>query len=186
MRHRESMLSRYCNGAREERSTFYHDKKSSLSKNEEFFNGPINRGSSGWVGTRLASRASCSTHCSRFWKYSPPGQGCDSPAGYGLGINPAQRLTQVEHNAFQQATTYLEQVTGVEKLRGITVTTHVLEDNPAAAILAIAQQQHATLIVLCSHGETGLKRWMLGSITERILTTTKRPLLMVRPMPEKA
>lgn len=39
----------------------------------------------------------------------------------------------------------------------------------------------SALIVMSTHGRGGLERWMIGSVTERVLTTTKLPMLIVRP-----
>lgn len=98
-----------------------------------------------------------------------------------LGANPAQRFASIEHEAFAEATSYLEQLTRSKELQGLRVTTHVLRNNPAAEILAVAQQQHATLIVLCSHGETGLKRWILGSVALKVARQSSVPVLILRP-----
>ena len=37
------------------------------------------------------------------------------------------------------------------------------------------------LIAMATHGRGGLQRWAMGSVTERVLHMTKRPLLIVRP-----
>jgi nucleotide-binding universal stress UspA family protein len=37
------------------------------------------------------------------------------------------------------------------------------------------------LIVISTHGRGGLERWVMGSVTERILNATKLPMLIVRP-----
>ncbi|HEU5374943.1 MAG TPA: universal stress protein, partial [Ktedonobacteraceae bacterium] len=87
----------------------------------------------------------------------------------------------LEQERSQRATAYLEQVTESDELRGLSVTRHVLRDNPASAILAVAQQHHATLIVLCSHGETGLKRWVLGSVALKVARQSPVPVLILRP-----
>lgn len=100
---------------------------------------------------------------------------------FWLGINPIQHLTKSEQDATEQATAYLKQVAESEELLGLRVTTHVVTDNPAPAILAIAQQQNATLIVLCSHGETGLSRWMLGSVALKVARRSPVPVLILRP-----
>ncbi len=42
------------------------------------------------------------------------------------------------------------------------------------------------LIAMSTHGRGGLERWMIGSVTERVLNTTKLPLLVVRPERGKA
>jgi len=41
------------------------------------------------------------------------------------------------------------------------------------------------MIALVTHGRGGIKRWVIGSIAERVLHSTKLPLLIVRPQPKK-
>lgn len=98
-----------------------------------------------------------------------------------LGAKPAQRLMHIEQEGSQRATAYLEQIAESDELRGLLVTRHVRIDNPASAILAVAQEQHAALIVLCSHGETGLRRWVLGSVALKIARQSPVPVLILRP-----
>jgi len=75
---------------------------------------------------------------------------------------------------------------------GLHVTWSLREDADAAAtIIDVAEDgqggeargvsRQCDLICMATHGRRGLKRWMLGSITERVLHATKLPLLVVRP-----
>jgi nucleotide-binding universal stress UspA family protein len=41
------------------------------------------------------------------------------------------------------------------------------------------------MIAISTHGRSGLERWVMGSVTERVLGTTRLPMLIVRP-PKKA
>ena len=50
----------------------------------------------------------------------------------------------------------------------------------AAHILNAADSQHADLIVMSTHGLSGVTRWMLGSIADRVLRHATKPLLLVR------
>jgi nucleotide-binding universal stress UspA family protein len=71
--------------------------------------------------------------------------------------------------------------------RSITLDTDI-----AHALLRIAEDGRedeaieawsgCDLIALSSHGREGFERWVMGSVTERILNATKLPLLIVRPM----
>jgi len=61
------------------------------------------------------------------------------------------------------------------------VTTTVVDDTPARAIVATAERIDADLIIMGTHGRTGLRRAFLGSVAERVLRETKRPVLTVRP-----
>jgi nucleotide-binding universal stress UspA family protein len=59
-------------------------------------------------------------------------------------------------------------------------TEHLVELNPYQAILAKAQAVGADLIVVGSHGRTGLSRLLLGSETVKVLTHAKIPVLVWR------
>src|SRR5262249_2962310 len=51
-------------------------------------------------------------------------------------------------------------------------------------ILARAQTEPGTLIVMATHGHSGLKRWLLGSIAEKVLHGATNPLLLIRASEE--
>jgi len=56
----------------------------------------------------------------------------------------------------------------------------IMVDRPVTAIVKIAGQRHADLIVMGTHGRSGLSRVMLGSVTERVLREASCPVLTVR------
>jgi nucleotide-binding universal stress UspA family protein len=66
---------------------------------------------------------------------------------------------------------------------GDKVETRVVEALPADGIQELAGSTGADLIVMGTHGRTGFNRWMLGSVTERILRESPVPLLTVRAAP---
>lgn len=54
----------------------------------------------------------------------------------------------------------------------------------ASALLGVAEQAGpggCDLIAISTHGRDGLERWVMGSVTERLLNTTRLPMLIVRP-----
>jgi nucleotide-binding universal stress UspA family protein len=57
----------------------------------------------------------------------------------------------------------------------------IAEGNPAAVILAMARDIAADLLVLGTHGRSGFERWVLGSVTEKVLRTATCPVLTVPP-----
>ena len=66
-------------------------------------------------------------------------------------------------------------------LEGIEVDSAVLYDaDPAAAIVESARQHDADLIVMGSHGRTGLGRLLLGSVAERVIGKAACPVLVVK------
>jgi nucleotide-binding universal stress UspA family protein len=54
------------------------------------------------------------------------------------------------------------------------------DDQPHRAIVAAAARHHCGLIVMASHGRRGVGGVVLGSETQRVLTHTHRPVLVVR------
>lgn len=64
---------------------------------------------------------------------------------------------------------------------GPVVETKVAEGDPAGEIVEQARQLGAGLIVMGTHGARGLDRLMAGSVTERVLRTTRCPVLTVPP-----
>lgn len=75
---------------------------------------------------------------------------------------------------------YLEKVAQAEDLAGIQVEIKALFGAVAPTIIAAAEVYHASLIVMCSHGYTGFKRWMLGSVADKIARHAPVPVLILR------
>jgi nucleotide-binding universal stress UspA family protein len=64
-----------------------------------------------------------------------------------------------------------------EKVR---VTPLVGHGDAADEIVAIAEREEADLIVISTHGSTGLERWVFGSVAERVVRLSTVPVLTVR------
>ncbi|GHO48758.1 universal stress protein UspA [Ktedonospora formicarum] len=92
----------------------------------------------------------------------------------------AMMLPEVMEAERKEATDYLAQVAASPALRHLDVKTKVIEGETAHEILAFAHTQQADMIVLCSHGARGLKRWMLGSVAHKIARHSSVPVLILR------
>jgi nucleotide-binding universal stress UspA family protein len=67
-------------------------------------------------------------------------------------------------------------------LTGFPASAPVLEaGDPATAILATSRSRESDVIVMGTHGRTGLERALLGSIAERVIHDSEKPVLTVRP-----
>jgi nucleotide-binding universal stress UspA family protein len=75
---------------------------------------------------------------------------------------------------------YVEHVAASLRKDGLTVSTVVHEGNPAACIVQEAETVPNTLVAMCTHGRSGMTRWVLGSTTDKVLHATTHPLLIVR------
>lgn len=60
------------------------------------------------------------------------------------------------------------------------VSTHILFGDPGHRIAEFARQQQAELIVLPSHGRTGISRMLIGSVAERVVRLSHCPVLVLR------
>jgi nucleotide-binding universal stress UspA family protein len=79
-----------------------------------------------------------------------------------------------------------EMRTAFERLRkeGVTVEPIVKQGDPASRILESARELGADLIAMTTHGRSGVPRWLLGSVAEKVLRAANVPLLVVRPAKE--
>jgi nucleotide-binding universal stress UspA family protein len=79
-----------------------------------------------------------------------------------------------------QAHSYLDRVAQRSDLAGIALEKQVDLGDPAATILSHAEQQAVDLIVISSHGYTGLRRWLLGSVAEKVARHASAPVFVIR------
>ncbi len=70
-----------------------------------------------------------------------------------------------------------------ERIRksGVAVTSQVLEGPAAAEILGYASKGSHTIVVMTTHGRTGLRRWPFGGTAQKVLWGASGPVLLVRP-----
>jgi len=64
---------------------------------------------------------------------------------------------------------------------GVEIFTHALIGDPAAAIVDMAQDVDAELIIVGTHGRRGIKRLVLGSVAEEVMRAASCPVLVMRP-----
>lgn len=60
------------------------------------------------------------------------------------------------------------------------VRAQILEGNTAEQIIKLSQDTKGSLIAMCTHGQSGLKRWVLGGVTERVVHYSSSPVLVVQ------
>jgi nucleotide-binding universal stress UspA family protein len=66
--------------------------------------------------------------------------------------------------------------------RGIPATGHIVTDRePAGGILHFAEQSGADLIAMCTHGRSGMSRFVLGSVTDKVVRGAQIPTLVCHP-----
>lgn len=63
---------------------------------------------------------------------------------------------------------------------GINVITKTSLGDPATTILEISEREECDLIIMCTHGMSKSKRFLLGSVTNKVVLYSKIPVLVVR------
>jgi len=71
---------------------------------------------------------------------------------------------------------YLEKPHG----RAIKVDSRILVGHPAEEIVDYADKADIDLIVMATHGRSGVRRWVLGSVADKVVRATKRPVALIR------
>jgi universal stress protein A len=67
----------------------------------------------------------------------------------------------------------------------IKVRPLVLTGQAAIQIVDLADKKEVDLIVIATQGQTGLKRWVFGSVAEKVIKLTSRPVLIIQASPKK-
>jgi nucleotide-binding universal stress UspA family protein len=79
-----------------------------------------------------------------------------------------------------EASQYLQTIATSSNLDGIPIEMVVHSAPVASTILSTAASSGADVIVMCSHGYTGMTRWVMGSIAERVVHHAQIPVLVLR------
>ncbi|HUK40328.1 MAG TPA: universal stress protein [Candidatus Acidoferrales bacterium] len=84
--------------------------------------------------------------------------------------------------AFKRDTTgYLAEKASELKKEGVAhISPMVAQGEAAEKIIDLAQQTAHHMVVICSHGRSGVKRWVLGSVAERVVRHSVGPVLVIR------
>ncbi len=87
---------------------------------------------------------------------------------------------QVVDDMIKKAKGYVEDIKKQAESEGIRTETYVREGESYLAITALARKEDIKTIVMGSHGRTGLKRLLMGSVTEKVIGHSPCPVLVVK------
>jgi nucleotide-binding universal stress UspA family protein len=75
---------------------------------------------------------------------------------------------------------YLEQASQRLAVTGSQVRTELRTGDPAQEIIRLADAADTSLIAISSHGRSGIAKWLLGSIANKVLNSASKPVLLVK------
>jgi nucleotide-binding universal stress UspA family protein len=81
----------------------------------------------------------------------------------------------------EEAVEYLEKKTAEMKRLGVKNVSYIAKDGIGAdEIITLGRTKPHSLITMCSHGRSGFKRWVLGSVAETVVRHSQTPVLVLR------
>lgn len=108
------------------------------------------------------------------------------PFTYSPYVGSTSTAAETIDAELDETNNYLKMLANAGPLEDIETDTKVLYGSAAPTILSIAQAYNADLIVMTSQGKTGMKRWVLGSVAQKIARHSPMPVLVLHesgPLP---
>ena len=102
----------------------------------------------------------------------------DYPSGAEAFIpNYAELVEETTREAREYLDTKIKEIGARESVR---VRAKIIEGPAAERIIDFAGTTAGSLIAMCTHGQSGLRRWMLGSVTEKVARHAQNPIFAVK------
>ncbi len=102
------------------------------------------------------------------------------PIGIGGEYFNAQVMTEMEDYETSSAQSYLDELTEKINYEGITVESKLLQGRAAESLIDHALTHKVDLIIIATHGRSGISRWVRGSVADHILHSATVPILMIQ------
>lgn len=105
--------------------------------------------------------------------------------GY-TGITDPLPIADISEQLEESASRELPKIAECEDCAGLDIEEVIAHGDAAAEIVRVAKERDVDLIVVSSHGRTGLGRILFGSTAEAVVRHASCPVLVVKPPPEEA
>jgi len=93
-----------------------------------------------------------------------------------ISIDAAQRAEEATH---ELARDYLERAAAGSRKYGVSARVITVDGKPHEEIVSCAEAEQVDLIVICTRGHSGLTRWLMGSVADRVVRGASVPVLLV-------
>ena len=95
-------------------------------------------------------------------------------------VFPGKDPTKAEVEVIREAEKYLNEIAKQLTTKGLDAEIHVRYGDVADEILSHSKRNEIDLISMSTHGRSGLGRWLLGSVAEKIVRHSEKPVLLLR------
>jgi nucleotide-binding universal stress UspA family protein len=108
----------------------------------------------------------------------------ETPHVYGSSIEKGV-LMDIHQAAVRESSDYLEEVKARLTNEGFKVEVNFIEGgNVPAMLLEAITESGADLVVMSTHGRSGLDRWRFGSVAQRVARHSPVPIVLIQPKTE--
>ena len=114
------------------------------------------------------------------WVVEPHYSTFTAPANPQISVNMQENAKILGEQEKSSAARYLKQVISRVKQGGIKYKKEVLVGKVADSLVDYVDTNKIDLVLIATHGRSGISRWVRGSIADRVLRSSRAPVLMVR------
>ncbi|WP_419656130.1 universal stress protein [Desulfosarcina variabilis str. Montpellier] len=107
----------------------------------------------------------------------------DHPPSPSYTLTPAltDQMMQITMQMTENANNAIKELIETDIPDGISVDQHVDVGDPSTSIVQAAKEEDADLIVMSTHGRSGIKGLFFGSVAEKVVRSAECPVLTIKP-----
>jgi len=106
------------------------------------------------------------------------------PLRLSSGLSPVA-VERTEERTRRLVQEYLESIAARVEEQGVPVRAVTVEGRSHLEIIRFAESNQIDLIVISSRGASGLSRWLMGSVADRVVRGARMPVLLVQPQKQQ-
>ncbi len=96
-------------------------------------------------------------------------------------VTSMERLKELEFHSKVDAEKYLSGVVARFKKAGVNARADVILGKAAETLSDYADKNNVDLIIITTHGRSGVSRWVWGSVADRLIRSSSAAVLVIRP-----
>ncbi len=100
---------------------------------------------------------------------------------YAYSGLPEDDKLKYENKSRDHAQKYIDKVADRLKKAGINARGEVVWGSPADEILRYIEENDIDLVIMSTHGRSGIQRWALGSVADKVIRGSTAPVLIISP-----
>ena len=108
-------------------------------------------------------------------------RGCDVKEVILLEVIEPIYAKKAENATVEVAREYLSRIQSQLSSKGVGISSEVLVGKTAWTIIEFAERNAVDLIAIAKHGHSGIRQWVRGSVADKISSSSRIPVLMIRP-----